>query len=110
MSDLSSPAVIYFLVYDEQRLVGFLATQQVMDELEITNFAVIPAYQRRGLAKQLMSNLWTFHGTLFLEVRESNQTARHLYEKCGFVQFNRRKAYYSHPVEDALLLRKTQLG
>jgi ribosomal-protein-alanine N-acetyltransferase len=108
MSDLSRPETCYFLVYDEKQLIGFLATQTIIDELEITNLAIISNYRRQGLAEQLLHNLAGFHGTLFLEVREGNLPARQLYEKCGFAQFNRRKDYYANPSEDALLLRKTQ--
>jgi ribosomal-protein-alanine N-acetyltransferase len=40
---------------------------------------------------------------IFLEVRESNQAARRLYEKRGFLGVGRRPAYYSDPQEDAIL-------
>ena len=40
---------------------------------------------------------------IFLEVRESNAAARGLYEKCGFTITGRRKSYYNHPAEDAVL-------
>lgn len=109
MQDLSRAEVRYYLVYDDSLLVGFLATQCVLDELEITNLAVSPDYRRKGLASRLLANLADFHGTLFLEVRVSNRSAQELYRKLGFTQFNHRKAYYSRPVEDALLLRKIQL-
>jgi ribosomal-protein-alanine N-acetyltransferase len=42
---------------------------------------------------------------VFLEVRKSNQAARLLYEKAGFVEAGRRKDYYRQPDEDALVLR-----
>jgi ribosomal-protein-alanine N-acetyltransferase len=40
-----------------------------------------------------------------LEVRESNAAARTLYARWGFTVAGRRKRYYSHPTEDALLMR-----
>ena len=43
---------------------------------------------------------------LTLEVRASNEPARALYEKLGFVQVGLRKNYYRNPREDALILRK----
>ena len=41
-----------------------------------------------------------------LEVRASNLAARRLYEKHGFVVEGVRRRYYSHPPEDAVLMRK----
>jgi ribosomal-protein-alanine N-acetyltransferase len=38
-----------------------------------------------------------------LEVRESNASARGLYEKQGFREAGRRRGYYTDPVEDAIL-------
>ena len=43
---------------------------------------------------------------LTLEVRESNDSARALYAKLGFLQAGLRKNYYRNPKEDALILRK----
>jgi ribosomal-protein-alanine N-acetyltransferase len=40
-------------------------------------------------------------------VRESNTAARRLYEKLGFSEIGRRKAYYHNPQEDAILYSKT---
>jgi ribosomal-protein-alanine N-acetyltransferase len=96
----------YFAFDDEGALVGFLATSQVMDELEINNIAVLPHFQGQGSAKALLAKVMRFDGTLLLEVRESNAGARHLYEKLGFEVYHRRKDYYRNPMEDALLMRK----
>ena len=38
-----------------------------------------------------------------LEVRPSNQAARALYEKFGFVQRGVRKGFYKDPAEDGLI-------
>ena len=42
---------------------------------------------------------------VFLEVRESNQAARALYEKWAFRESGRRPRYYKDPAEDAILYR-----
>ena len=42
--------------------------------------------------------------TMSLEVRESNEKARNLYESCGFKQEAVRRGYYHNPLEDALIM------
>ncbi len=47
---------------------------------------------------------------MWLEVRESNESALHLYETAGFVRAGRRGEYYAIPgkkAEDALVLETT---
>jgi len=39
-----------------------------------------------------------------LEVRISNASAIHLYEKCGFVNVGVRKGFYEQPKEDAYIM------
>jgi ribosomal-protein-alanine N-acetyltransferase len=55
--------------------------------------AIVEALAERGVRQ------------VYLEVRESNAPARALYEAFGFRAVGRRKAYYRHPVEDAIILR-----
>ena len=42
--------------------------------------------------------------SIMLEVRDSNEAAIKLYEKCGFEEINRRKKYYGD--EDAIIMKK----
>ncbi len=44
-----------------------------------------------------------------LEVRRSNEFARLLYERFGFTVAGVRRAYYTKPVEDALVLWRENL-
>jgi ribosomal-protein-alanine N-acetyltransferase len=44
--------------------------------------------------------------TVFLEVRESNASARKLYEARQFAVAGRRAKYYRQPEEDALIMRR----
>lgn len=110
-ADLNQDNVKYYDLKVGQELVGFLAIQDLAGELEITQIAVKKAYQGRGLANQLMASLSERPETIFLEVRDSNQVARALYEKYGFEQVGRRKGYYQNPCEDAILMaREGSLG
>ena len=42
---------------------------------------------------------------IFLEVRESNQTAINFYKKNKFKEISIRKNYYSKPTENAIIMK-----
>ena len=105
-ADLKQANTEYFYLYEAQALIGFLALQDLAGELEITQLAVKKAYQGQGLANQLMGFLADRPERIFLEVRASNQVARALYEKHGFLPVGQRKNYYQNPVEDAILMAR----
>ena len=105
-ADVKQANTEYFYLYEAQALIGFLALQDLAGELEITQLAVKKAYQGQGLANQLMGFLADRPERIFLEVRASNQVARALYEKHGFLPVGQRKNYYQNPVEDAILMAR----
>lgn len=91
-------------------LAGYIVCWTVADEAELGNLAVAPQWRGAGIARALIMHArervrargatqW------FLEVRESNHAARKLYQSVGFEPVGRRRAYYAHPTEDALVLR-----
>lgn len=80
-------------------------------EGEIANIAVAPSFRRRGIAAVLLDDALGAAttlglGSVFLEVRVSNESARELYASRGFAPVGRRRAYYREPLEDALVLRR----
>src|SRR5689334_20952911 len=92
---------------DAECIQGFLIARAVNKEWEIENMAVSGPARRRGLGTCLLGEFLDqvrVEGAkgVFLEVRESNQAARALYEKWAFVQSGRRKDYYQGPPEDAI--------
>ncbi len=96
-------------------IAGMLVAKGVLDEWEIENLAVLPQFQRMGVAKALLHNLLdrvrAAHGTgVFLEMRESNEPARKLYERFGFRETGCRRGYYREPTEAAILYAFTGLG
>jgi [ribosomal protein S18]-alanine N-acetyltransferase len=79
---------------------GFAMSRLVVDEAEILTVAVAPSARKAGLATLLMQHhlgRLVAVGTkkIFLEVAEDNVAAIRLYERFGFVEIGRRKAYYS---------------
>lgn len=107
LSDMTRSDSNYYLAFaGNNEVIGFLATSMMMDEIEITNIAVAKAYQHQGVADLLLKALLRHDGKFFLEVRKSNQKARHLYEKNGFETYFIRKNYYHNPNEDALLMKR----
>jgi len=90
-------------------VLGFLAFYRLDGEAELWTLGVAPPYRRRGIARGLLQETCRrLSGAgvhrLFLEVRESNLPAVEFYRSFGFVLQARRKEYYQHPKEDALVL------
>ena len=98
-------------VDDSGRVVGYAGLQVVLDEGYITNIAVRPEYRRQGIAGKLLQVFLDFgqaNGLAFLtlEVRASNYDAIALYGSRGFRSVGRRRNYYEHPKEDAIIMTR----
>ena len=96
---------------DGGKVVGYAGVQVVLDEGYITNIAVRPECRRQGIAKKLLKVFLDFaqaHQLAFLtlEVRASNYDAIALYGSHGFRSMGRRKNYYEHPKEDAIIMTR----
>ncbi len=110
-SELENPLSYWLVAMDGEKLVGYVGSQTVLGETDMMNVAVSPDYRRQGIAEGLILALIAAlkareSHCLTLEVRDSNASARALYEKLGFSEIGRRKNYYRSPKEDALILRK----
>ncbi len=89
------------------RLIGYIGSWVIIDEVHITTLAVEAPFRRQGLATELLNALiarFEVMGARYitLEVRPSNTAARQFYEKHGFKVCGRRKLYYCD--EDALIM------
>lgn len=109
-----APAVVALIAEGTGQggLLGFLVARHLAPEWELENVVVAPESRQRGIGTRLMQELLdraqqTDSTAVFLEVRESNISARALYRKLGFGETGRRKSYYSNPAEDAVLCCKT---
>jgi [ribosomal protein S18]-alanine N-acetyltransferase len=116
LAELQNVGVSFcYLARDEQGIVvGFCSFWRVVDELHINNLAVLPAYRHRGIGTSLLVSVLKEGARLgahraTLEVRRSNDVARRLYEQLGFSTAGVRRAYYTNPVEDALVLWRERL-
>ncbi len=111
--ELQSPAEVLMLVarlaVANDRIAGFIVSRLLGEEMHVYNVAVRHELRRQGIARRLLEAAMEWGGRngarlAFLEVREGNGTAQSLYRRCGFAVTSRRKAYYSAPVENALLM------
>ena len=110
--ELDNACAAFLTALDETgRVVGYAGLQVILDEGYIANVAVRPDCRRQGIAGKLLQVFLDFaqaNGLAFLtlEVRESNYPAIALYGSRGFRSVGRRKNYYEHPKEDALIMTK----
>ncbi len=80
-------------------LIGYFVAMKVIDEMHLLNITVSLDYRNQGWAKLMLEALalWA-RGQgcewLWLEVRESNHRAIHVYRSHGFKQVGLRKDYY----------------
>lgn len=99
-----------FAAEEGETLLGYAACWTVADQAELGNVAVAPEARGRGIGGALVDRVLERvreRGAreCFLEVRESNEGAQSLYRTRRFVVVGRRRAYYSKPREDALVMR-----
>jgi [ribosomal protein S18]-alanine N-acetyltransferase len=104
------PGRVALVMQEESCLQGFVIARVLGEEWEIENIAIAGPARRRGLGTRLVGELLDLAraqgaAAVFLEVRESNQAARALYEKWAFRESGRRRRYYKDPEEDAILYR-----
>jgi ribosomal-protein-alanine N-acetyltransferase len=106
----SDPGRVALIMQEESGVQGFVIARVVGEEWEIENIAIAGPACRRGLGTRLLGELLDLAkaqgaAAVFLEVRESNQAARALYEKWAFLESGHRRRYYKDPEEDAILYR-----
>ena len=102
---LTRDDAMFLVVEEKEKILGYCGLLMVLDEGDITNVAVRRDRQKEGIGAFLMQSLIRLAAerevtTIHLE------TAIRLYERMGFTRDGIRKAYYSDPVEDALLMTR----
>jgi len=105
--------VNHFIVAEVgEHIVGYAIAHAVAGEAELLNIAVDPANRGQSIGSALLDAIGAqCQGSgateMCLDVRDSNTSARQLYESRGFVVVGRRPRYYRFPSEDAILMRVT---
>lgn len=99
---------IFLTAKYDNKVLGYISGQIILDEFYISNIAVKEDYRKNGIAYSLLTELLSrlcAGNCIFatLEVRQSNIAAQKLYEKCGFECLGIRKGFYTKPSENALI-------
>lgn len=109
-NSLGNPYYVHFVIHTDEQLLAYAQFQLLFGEAELFNIAVDPDYQGQGIGQKLLSESIKVLEKMdmyqcILEVRESNQSARYLYEKHDFKQIDIREKYYEIGQEDAVIYR-----
>ena len=102
----------YFVAEQNGEILGYCGFIFVLDEAEIPNVCVKASARKQGIGKQMLNFLEEEAKKLgitilYLEVRQSNQSARNLYTLLGFEEDGIRRDFYELPKENAVLMHKT---
>jgi [ribosomal protein S18]-alanine N-acetyltransferase len=100
---------VYLVARAGHRVVGFAGMLFALTDGHVTTIAVDPDRQGGRIGTRLLLVLVRRAiergaEAVTLEVRASNERAKALYRRFGFVPAGVRKGYYRDPVEDALVL------
>lgn len=94
-------------------VIAYLLAMHGHEETHLLNLTVCPALHGQGLGRALLEQVARRARArgdrmLWLEVRESNAVARHLYRSAGMVEVGLRRGYYPAALgrrEDAVVMQ-----
>ena len=96
---IADPEVVVLAARDHQQRVGFAVMKFGDERAHLVLLAILPAYQRRGIARRTMA--WLVESALtagmmsiHVELRADNQPAYALYRAIGFAETLRIPGYY----------------
>ncbi len=114
--ELASNRMAHYLVARQgERIVAFAGLWLMADEAHITTFGVHPDVRRRGVGQRTLLATMELAVQLgaarvTLEVRPSNEAAKALYRRFGFIVAGRRAHYYTDDGEDAEIMTTPELA
>lgn len=104
---------VHEILEQDGEILGYYFMTRVADEAELHNIAVRKRYQQQGIGGKILGKIVNQCDAqqvqrLYLEVREDNAAAIHLYKKMGFECIGRRPGYYFIEKRDALIYMRTK--
>lgn len=108
--ELDDPCLsMAFVALEHGRLVGYMLSWLLRQEVHLINIAVAPDSQRAGIGRKMLNYLLGLavesrRRFITLEVRESNRSAIRLYESFGFKRIGVRPRYYQEDGENAVVM------
>ena len=102
---------IYIVAKKDNEIIGYGGMWHVINEGHITNVAVKKEYRGKGVGSKIIGAFIDIANEkemigITLEVRVSNDIAKNLYKKNGFIMEGIRKEYYEDNKEDAIIMWK----
>lgn len=102
---------IYIVAKKDNEIIGYGGMWHVINEGHITNVAVKKEYRGKGIGSRIIKAFIDIAKEkemigITLEVRVSNDIAKNLYKKNGFIMEGIRKEYYEDNKEDAIIMWK----
>ena len=94
----------------DERVVGFMIYELHKSRLHVLNFAVHPAFRRRGVGQAMIGKLigklsHQRRDRILLEVRETNLAAQLFFRAAGFRAVSVLRDFYEDTTEDAYLMQ-----
>ncbi len=121
LAQSQSPDCVFLAAIFAVEVCGFLLARLVpgaveaasngeFGESDVINFGVTKKFQRKGIGRRLFRAMLTKLmekriRMVWLEVRESNSKAIKFYTKEGFQIAQIRRNFYSHPIENGLVMK-----
>ncbi|OJF93039.1 ribosomal protein S18-alanine N-acetyltransferase [Alkalibacterium sp. 20] len=107
---LSRKDLVFFVAEIETHLIGYIGGKLSLDEANVYTIVVSKEFQQQQVAHFLLDRFEEeCHSaninTIFLEVRESNEIAQSFYLKNEFEVIAAKKDYYTHPIENAIIMK-----
>lgn len=111
LSESLDAGTLFFIAQKDDEVIGYIGISVISGEGYITNVAVFPKHRKTGVASALLNRVIKLKDEMplefvSLEVRASNDAAISLYNKLGFLECGRRKAFYRNPTEDASIMTR----